>query len=80
MLSYEQALEAASQLPEQDRLRLIDALWETVTPDAEAVFSAEWIEVINSRVADLESGRAKTVPWPQIREEALARLKDDRNN
>jgi uncharacterized tellurite resistance protein B-like protein len=32
-------LAAARQLPERNRLRLIDALWETVPAESEAAFS-----------------------------------------
>jgi putative addiction module component (TIGR02574 family) len=74
MTDFSSILSAAQQLPEQDRLRLIDALWETVPPETEAHFSEEWAREIERRVAELDSGTAKTVPWAQIREEALARI------
>jgi len=76
MSDYISVLSAAQALPEQDRLRLIDALWETVSPDLEAPFSDEWAREIERRVAALDAGTAKTIPWSQIREEALARLRD----
>lgn len=76
MSEYISVLSAAQELPEPDRLRLIDALWETVSPDAEAPFSDEWTREIERRVAELDAGTAKTIPWSQVREEALARLHD----
>jgi putative addiction module component (TIGR02574 family) len=76
MSDYTSVLSAAQDLPEPDRLRLIDALWETVSPDAEAPFSDEWTCEIERRVAALDAGTAKTISWSQIREEALARLHD----
>lgn len=74
MTEFSSVLSAAQQLPEQDRLRLIDALWETVPPEAEAPFSDEWAAEIERRVAELDAGTAKTIPWSQIRDEALARI------
>jgi len=44
------------------------------------VLSAEWVDEIERRVTELDAGVAKTIPWSQIREEALARIghgKDD---
>ena len=70
MSDYISVLSAAQGLPEPDRLRLIDALWETVSPDLEAPFSDEWTHEIERRAAELDTGTAKTIPWPQIREEA----------
>ena len=75
MNDFSSVLSAAQQLSEQDRLRLIDALWETVPPESEAPFSDEWAREIERRVAQLDAGTAKTVPWSQIRDEALARIR-----
>jgi len=74
MSNFSDVLSAAQQLPEHDRLRLIDALWDSVPPDADAPFSDDWQREIQQRVAELKSGAAKTIPWSQIREEALARI------
>ena len=80
MSDFSSILSAAQRLPERDRLRLIDALWETVPPDSEAPFSEEWAREIERRVAELDAGSAKTVPWPQIRDEALARIGHGKSN
>jgi putative addiction module component (TIGR02574 family) len=80
MSDFSSVLSAAQQLPEKDRLRLIDALWESVPPDSDAPFSDEWAREIERRVAALDAGTAKTVPWSQIRDEALARIGHGKNN
>ena len=72
MNDFRFVLSAAQQLPERDRLRLIDALWETVPAESEASFSDEWAREIERRVAEVDAGTAKTAPWAQIRDEALA--------
>ncbi len=74
MTDFNSVLSAAQQLPQQDRLRLIDALWDTVPPESESPFSAEWAAEIDRRIAELDSGKAVTVPWTTIRDEALARI------
>jgi putative addiction module component (TIGR02574 family) len=74
MTDYSAVLTAAQQLPEEERLRLIDALWETVSPDSEADFTDAWAQEIKLRVAQLDAGTVTTIPWSEIRDDALARL------
>jgi len=75
MTDFNSVLSAAQELPETDRLRLIDALWDTVPQEAEAPFSDEWAREIERRVAEIEAGAVETVPWSRIRDEALARIR-----
>jgi putative addiction module component (TIGR02574 family) len=74
MTEFDSVLLAAQRLPQGDRLRLIDALWDSVPPDADAPFSDEWAREIERRVSQLDTGTAETVPWTQIRDEALGRI------
>jgi putative addiction module component (TIGR02574 family) len=80
MSAFDSVLSAAQRLSEKDRLRLIDALWDSVPADADAPFSDEWAREIERRVADLDAGTAKTVPWSRIRDEALARVGHGKDN
>ena len=80
MNDFRSILSAAQQLHEQDRLRLIDALWDTVPAESEAPFSDQWAREIERRVAELDAGTAATVPWSQIRDEALARIGHGESN
>jgi len=80
MTNYDSVLSAANQLPEPERLRLIDALWDTVPAEAEAPFSDEWLAEIDRRMDNVELGREKTVPWSQVRDEALARLRHGKDH
>lgn len=73
--NYESVLSAATQLPPEERARLIDALWDTFPPGAEVPLSEEWEEEIGRRLEAIDSGGETTVPWTQVRDEALARLK-----
>jgi putative addiction module component (TIGR02574 family) len=74
MSDFSTVLSAAQQLSEQDRLRLLDALWSTVPAGSDAPFSDDWAKEIEARVAELDAGTAQTVPWSQIRDEAVARI------
>jgi putative addiction module component (TIGR02574 family) len=74
MTDFSSILSAAERLPEQERLRLIDALWDTVPAEAEAPLSEEWAREIERRVAELDAGTAVTISWEQVRAEALARI------
>jgi putative addiction module component (TIGR02574 family) len=72
--NYEAVLSAANQLAPADQLRLIDALWDRVPPEADAPFSDEWLAEIDRRMDEFERHPDKTVPWSQVRDEAMARL------
>ena len=60
-------LEEALKLPVEARAALagslIESLEETVDEDAEAA----WAEEIARRVRELDSGKAKTIPWSEAR-------------
>jgi len=66
-MDSKQLLVEALRLPEEERAALAGELLESldteVDPDAEAAWAAE----IRARIAEAESGRAKTVPWAEAR-------------
>ena len=74
MLSYESLLADASRLPVVDRIQLVEALWDTVPADSLPPLTDEWLEEIRRRSAEYESGSVQTVPWEQIRADALRRV------
>ena len=43
MATFDDVLDAAQDLPAPDRVRLIDALWESMEPDEWPAPSDEWI-------------------------------------
>jgi putative addiction module component (TIGR02574 family) len=73
VVDFNAVLDAAQQLNPQDRLRLIDALWDTVPADAAVPLHEDWGPELERRVAAIEAG-ALIVPWSKIRDEALARI------
>ena len=74
MLNYESLLADASRLPVVDRIQLVEALWDTVPADSLPPLTDEWLEEIKRRSAEYESGSVQTVPWEQIRADALRRV------
>jgi putative addiction module component (TIGR02574 family) len=67
-------LRDATELSEADRATLagllIDSLEGEPDPDVDAAWSAE----IARRVAEIEAGTVKTVPWEEVRKRLLDRL------
>ena len=35
---------------------------------------AIWDEEVKQRISDLDSGKAKTIPWPEVRQRNLRKL------
>lgn len=73
MPTYETLLADATRLPVADRIQLIDAIWDTLPADALPPLSDEWTVEIRRRSAEYDSGCVETVPWEQIKAEALRR-------
>ncbi|MGB7555005.1 MAG: addiction module protein [Candidatus Korobacteraceae bacterium] len=67
-------LKKALGLPVNDRAELagslLDSLDETVDEDVEA----SWQEEIALRIQELDSGKARTVPWTEVRSRLASKL------
>ena len=74
MSTYETLLADAAQLPVANRLRLIDAIEETLPDDCLPPLSDEWLAEIRKRSAELDAGTVETIPWEQVRAAARLRL------
>jgi putative addiction module component (TIGR02574 family) len=79
MPEFASVFAAASQLPVQDRLQLIQALEDTLPEDVNWPLSAEWVEEINRRSDEYDAGQAQLVPWEEIRDAALRRAGHERD-
>jgi putative addiction module component (TIGR02574 family) len=75
MADYDSLLSDASQLPLDARIQLIEALWDTVPEGAVPALGDEWLAEINRRSDEYDAGKVQTIPWEQIRTDALGRLK-----
>jgi putative addiction module component (TIGR02574 family) len=59
--------ERAMNLTDQDRAELVGLLLETLDIEGESGVEAAWLEEIERRVAELDSGEVKSVPWSEVR-------------
>lgn len=57
----------------QNRLQLFEAIWDTLPESSLPPLSDAWVAEIQERSAEFDSGFAKTVPWDQVKDEALLR-------
>jgi len=48
-----------------DRLELIEAVWETLSPAEISITEAEK-SLLDARLADLEKNPGDQVPWPEV--------------
>lgn len=70
MPTFNDVLDAARTLTPTDRMRLVDALWEDVSPTEWPLPSEEWIAEAQRRSADYDKGRTSATPWDDVRARA----------
>lgn len=64
----------ASELPDTDRAKLAALLLESLEVDAEEGVEDAWATEVGRRIAELDSGTVKTVPWEEVKAKLLRRL------
>ena len=70
MMTFDDVLGAAQNLPPDERVRLIDALTESIPPDEWPAPSEQWIAEAQRRSAEYDAGRMSASPWPEVRQRA----------
>jgi putative addiction module component (TIGR02574 family) len=70
---YNSLLSDASQLPIDERMELIEALWATVPSNSLPPLSDEWRAEIQRRSAEYDAGNSQPIPWEQVRADARRR-------
>ncbi len=73
MSNYNSVLSAASQLPVDDRLRLIDELASSVPDDKPPQLSEAWLREIDRRSDQIDSGAVVTEDWADVRVRLFAK-------
>ncbi len=73
MIEYHDILTHASQLPIDDRLRLIDDLASSVPDDHPPRLSPQWLAEINRRSDQIDTNTVKTESWEVIRDRLFDR-------
>jgi putative addiction module component (TIGR02574 family) len=64
----------ASELSEKDRADLAGLLIESLEAEPDEGVEAAWAVEIERRVAQLEAGQVKGIPWEEVRQRLLNRL------
>ena len=66
-------LEAALRLPIEARAAIAGSLIESLDEEVDENVEEAWAEEIARRVQDLDSGKAKTIPWSKARRPIFSR-------
>jgi putative addiction module component (TIGR02574 family) len=75
-LSHEvsKILAQALALSIEEQEALAETLISNLSGKVDARVMAAWDEEIKNRIAHLDSGKAKTIPWEEVRQRNLAKL------
>ena len=66
----------ALALDESERAELAGALIESLESQRDSGVEAAWLEEIERRIKELDSGEVEGIPWEEVRERILRRLND----
>jgi putative addiction module component (TIGR02574 family) len=67
-------LQKALSLSEEERAELAGSLIESLDATVDEAAEAAWNQEIARRIGDLDSGRAKTIPWHVVRSRISSKL------
>jgi len=67
-------LKKTLELPSEARAALASSLLETLDNQVDAAAEEEWKQEIARRIAELDSGKVKPIPWADARREISAIL------
>ena len=71
---FNEIFREAAELSEQDRATLAGLLIESLEGEPDPDVEAAWAAEIERRVAELDAGTVKTIPWEEVRQRLLDRL------
>ncbi len=67
-------LQKALSLSEEERAELAGSLIESLDTTIDEAAEAAWNQEIARRISDLDSGKAKTIPWKEVRSRISSKL------
>jgi putative addiction module component (TIGR02574 family) len=67
-------LQKALSLSEEERAELAGSLIESLDTTVDKAAEAAWNREIARRIEDLDSGKAKTIPWEAVRSRISSKL------
>jgi putative addiction module component (TIGR02574 family) len=72
----DELLKKALSLPEEDRATLAGFLIESLDTNIDASAEQAWNDEVSRRIEELDAGKARTLPWEEVRRRALTKLGD----
>jgi putative addiction module component (TIGR02574 family) len=63
----EEIYKEALDLDEKERADLIGRLIESLDTEVESGVEAAWLAEVERRMEDLDSGKAQSIPWEEVR-------------
>jgi putative addiction module component (TIGR02574 family) len=66
---------AAMELPEDERVRVLEELLVSLEPAPDEDVDAEWAAEIERRSAELKGGMVRPIPWSEVRSRARKRAR-----
>jgi putative addiction module component (TIGR02574 family) len=70
----DEILKEALELPAEARAALADSLWDSLDQETDPGAEEAWLSEIRRRVAELDSGAVRGIPWAEARVRLLAKL------
>jgi putative addiction module component (TIGR02574 family) len=74
-MSRAEILKAALELPVAEREQLADDLWASLGGETEAEVELAWAVEIERRVDEANKGTVKSIPWSEVRSQALGAVR-----
>lgn len=65
-------LAQALKLSEKDRAEVAESLLQSLDPETEEEIAEVWDKEIRRRLKSLDSGKAKTLSWDEVRRRLMA--------
>jgi putative addiction module component (TIGR02574 family) len=75
-ISREELFRNALALDASDRTELVGLLIDSLDPETEQGAEAAWLQEIDRRARELDSGTVQTIPWEIARERLLRAPRD----
>ncbi len=66
-VSREMVFQEALELEQSDRAELAAQLLDSLDPGSDESVEQAWMQEIDRRIADIDSGKAQTIPWDVVR-------------
>ena len=76
MTSFSHALEVAAALSEEERLRLVDALLNSLAPADAAPLNDVWLAEISRRSELYDADGIATTTWDEVRDRVRRRVEE----